>query len=78
MFFDIMHLERSRSASYIATIYLRYFGGESVLGAMLCSPLQSQYLADLSAESHRDHRRGGAGEDGMLGMGRIGRLQPEI
>ena len=78
MFFDIMHLERSRSASYIATIYLRYFGGESVLGAMLCCRLQSQYLADLSTESHHDHRQGGADEDGVLGMKGIGHVQPEI
>ena len=48
-------------------------GGESMFGAMLCSRLQSQYLAVLSAETRHDRRRGGADKDSMLGMEGIDR-----
>ena len=59
---------------YLLPLFLRRIGARGVLWCRL----QSQYLDNLSAESHHDHRRGDAGEDGMIGMGRIGRLQPEI
>ena len=71
------HLERSTLASYITTIYFHY-EGVSIHGTMLCSPLQSQYLADSCAETRIDHRRGGIDEDGVLGMKEIGHLQPEL
>ena len=45
---------------------------------MLHNRLQSRYTDDSSAETHHNHRRGGADEDGMLGMNQIGPLQPEI
>ncbi|EJK69407.1 hypothetical protein THAOC_09342, partial [Thalassiosira oceanica] len=37
-------------------------------GAMLCRRLQSQYLADSNADTRHDPRRGGADEDGVLGV----------
>ncbi len=78
MFIDAEHLERSRLAFYITTIYFCVLGANRRSGAMLCRRLQSQYLADSSAESRHDHRRGGAEQDGVVRMKGIGHLQPEI
>ena len=78
MFVDAEHLERSRLAFYITTIYFCVLGANQRSGAMLCSPLQSQYSGDSDAETRHDHRRGGVDEDDMLGMKEIGHLQPEI